>query len=67
VAARADRHFRIKRKGDKTVVEQLEDDERLEEVARMLSGAAVTEEARAAAKRLISEAQAVPKKSRKRA
>ncbi|GAA0546868.1 DNA repair protein RecN (Recombination protein N) [Rhizomicrobium palustre] len=67
VAARADRHFRIKRKGDKTVVEQLEDDERLEEVARMLSGAAVTEEARAAAKRLISEAQAVPKKPRKRA
>lgn len=67
VAARAERHFRIKRKGDKTVVEQLEDDERLEEVARMLSGAVVTEEARAAAKRLIAEAQAVPKKSRKRA
>lgn len=67
VAARADRHFLIKRKGDKTVVEQLEDEERLEEVARMLSGAAVTEEARAAAKRLITEAQAAPKKSRKRA
>ncbi len=65
VAARAERHFRISRKGDKTVVTQLEDDERLEEVARMLSGAAVTEEARAAAKRLIAEA--APKKSRKRA
>ena len=67
VAARAERHFRILRKGDKTVVVQLDDDERLEEVARMLSGAAVTEEARAAAKRLIAEAQAVPKKTRKRA
>ena len=67
VAARAERHFRILRKGDKTIVVQLDDEERLEEVARMLSGAAVTEEARAAARRLIAEAQAMPKKSRKRA
>jgi len=66
VAARAERHFRIRRKGDKTIVEQLEDEERLEEVARMLSGAAITEEARAAAKRLIAEAQLAPKKTRKR-
>lgn len=65
VAARAERHFRISRKGSKTVVEQLSDDERLEEVARMLSGAAVTEEARAAAKRLLAEGQALPKKTRK--
>jgi len=73
VAARADRHFRIIRKGDKTVVVQLDDEQRLEEVARMLSGAIVTEEARAAARvlikegRLIAEAQALPKKSRKKA
>jgi DNA repair protein RecN (Recombination protein N) len=67
VAARAERHFRILRKGDKTIVVQLDGEERLEEVARMLSGAVVTEEARAAARRLIAEAQAVPKKSRKRA
>ena len=67
VAARADRHFRIIRKGDKTVVVQLDDEERLEEVARMLSGAIVTEEARAAARRLIAEAQALPKKTRKKA
>ncbi len=67
VAARADRHFRIIRKGDKTVVLQLDDEARLEEVARMLSGAIVTEEARAAARRLIAEAQALPKKSRKKA
>jgi DNA repair protein RecN (Recombination protein N) len=67
VAARARRHFRITRKGDKLAVELLDDEARLEEVARMLSGAAVTEEARAAARRLIEEAQALPKKARKRA
>jgi DNA repair protein RecN (Recombination protein N) len=68
VAARAARHFRITRKGDKTRVELLDDDARVEEVARMLSGAVVTEEARAAARRLIAEAQTPPaKKARKRA
>jgi len=66
VAARADRHFRITRKGDRTRVDPLSDDERGEEIARMLSGATVTDEARAAAKRLMNEA--VPqKKARKRA
>ena len=67
VAARAGRHFRISRKGDKLAVELLDDEARLEEVARMLSGAAVTGEARAAARRLIDEAQTPPKKARKRA
>ena len=68
VAARAVRHFRITRKGDKTRVDLLDDEERVEEVARMLSGAVVTEEARAAARRLIAEAQTPPpKKARKRA
>ncbi len=67
VAARAERHFRITRAGDKTRVHLLGDDERLEELARMLSGAAVTEEARAAARRLLAEAQAQPAKKRKRA
>lgn len=56
VAARASRHFRITRLGDKTRVHLLNDDERLEELARMLSGANVTEEARAAARRLVAEA-----------
>jgi DNA repair protein RecN (Recombination protein N) len=66
VAARADRHFRITRKGDRTRVDLLSDDERAEEIARMLSGATITDEARAAAKRLMNEA--VPqKKARKRA
>ena len=67
VAARAERHFRITRKGDKMAVELLDDAARLEEVARMLSGAAVTEEARAAARRLLAEAQTPAKKTRKRA
>jgi DNA repair protein RecN (Recombination protein N) len=66
VAARAARHFRISRAKDKTKIELLNDDERLEEIARMLSGANVTDEARAAAKRLMAEA-ATPKKTRKRA
>ena len=66
VAARAARHFRISRVGDKTRITLLEDDARLEEIARMLSGANVTAEARAAAKRLVAEAT-TPKKTRKRA
>jgi DNA repair protein RecN (Recombination protein N) len=66
VAARAARHFRISRVGDKTQIVLLEDEARLEEIARMLSGASVTAEARAAAKRLVAEA-ARPKKTRKRA
>jgi DNA repair protein RecN (Recombination protein N) len=45
----------------------LTDDERLEEIARMLSGANVTIEARAAAKRLMAEAAGPVKKQRKRA
>jgi len=66
VAARAARHFRISRVGDKTRIALLEDEARLEEIARMLSGATVTEEARAAARRLVAEA-AAPKKPRRRA
>jgi DNA repair protein RecN (Recombination protein N) len=66
VAARAARHFRISRAKDKTKIELLTDEERLEEIARMLSGAIVTDEARAAARRLMAEAS-MPKKARKRA
>jgi DNA repair protein RecN (Recombination protein N) len=60
VAARAVRHFRITREKDSTRVHELGADERVEEIARMLSGAAVTEEARAAARRLVAEAQTAP-------
>jgi DNA repair protein RecN (Recombination protein N) len=65
VAARAARHFRIERVKDATSVRELSADERVEELARMLSGAKVTEEARGAARRLLAEAQAprsAPKK-----
>ncbi|MFN0264284.1 DNA repair protein RecN [Tepidamorphus sp. 3E244] len=61
VAARADSHFLIgKREADGgkrvvTNVSRLEDAARGEEVARMLAGATVTEEARAAAQRLMHE------------
>jgi DNA repair protein RecN (Recombination protein N) len=65
VAARAERHFRIMRKRDRTEVQLLSPDERAEEIARMLSGAAITEEARGAARRLLLEAQTPPKKMRK--
>lgn len=64
VAARGERHFRITRVKDKTKVAALDAAERQEEVARMLSGAEVTAEARAAAGRLIAEA--VRKPGRKR-
>jgi len=67
VAARAARHFRISRLKDKTRIELLDDEARLEEIARMLSGANVTSEARAAAKRLMAEAATPAKKARKRA
>jgi DNA repair protein RecN (Recombination protein N) len=67
VAARAERHFRITRVGDKTRVALLDDDARAEEVARMLSGAVVSDEARAAARRLIAEARRPAPKRRKRA
>ncbi|HVV27600.1 MAG TPA: DNA repair protein RecN [Rhizomicrobium sp.] len=66
VAARAARHFRISRAKDRTKIELLDEEERLEEIARMLSGANVTDEARAAARRLMAEAS-TPKKARRRA
>lgn len=58
VAARADAHWRIEKKQTKTAtltsVTMLAPDDRNEEIARMLSGAEVTDEARAAARRLLS-------------
>ena len=60
VAARADAHFRIEKaasgKSVVTRVAVLDADERREEIARMLAGATITEEARAAAGRLLAEA-----------
>ncbi|MEO6226169.1 MAG: DNA repair protein RecN [Sphingomicrobium sp.] len=60
VAARAAHHYRIEKshgaEGTRTSVRQLSQAERREEIARMLSGASVTEEARAQASRLLDAA-----------
>jgi DNA repair protein RecN (Recombination protein N) len=60
VAARAATHYRIEKShgdgGTRTTVRRLSDEERREEIARMLSGAAITEEARAQASRLLDAA-----------
>ncbi len=62
VAARADRHYLIRKdlaeKGKRvaTRVTEVAADKRREEIARMLAGAEITNEARAAAERLIKAA-----------
>jgi DNA repair protein RecN (Recombination protein N) len=60
VAARAAHHYRIEKAHDGTVtrtsVHRLTADERREEIARMLSGANVTDEARAQAAKLLEAA-----------
>jgi len=60
VAARAAHHYRIEKatgaEGTRTTVRKLSPDERREEIARMLSGSAITEEARAQAARLLEAA-----------
>ena len=60
VAARAAHHYRIEKAHDgditRTKVRKLTSDERREEIARMLSGSAITDEARAQAARLLEAA-----------
>jgi DNA repair protein RecN (Recombination protein N) len=60
VAARASHHYRIEKshgaEGTRTSVRKLSADERREEIARMLSGASITEEARAQAAKLLEAA-----------
>ncbi|MEK9646027.1 MAG: DNA repair protein RecN [Alphaproteobacteria bacterium] len=63
VAARGNMHFRVRkdvaarngRETTTTAISVLSNDERREEIARMLAGAKITEEARAAADSLIAE------------
>lgn len=66
VAARADHHWRVVKtdagngkRGVLARVEELSPEGRREEVARMLAGAEITEEARAAARRLIERSPVV--------
>ncbi len=58
VAARGRQHWRVEKQGSAksaaTTVEELADQERREEIARMLAGAKVTDEARAAADKLLA-------------
>jgi DNA repair protein RecN (Recombination protein N) len=60
VAARAAHHYRIEKAHDgnstTTTVRRLSAEERREEIARMLSGTSITEEARAQASRLLDAA-----------
>ena len=60
VAARASHHYRIEKNhgldGTRTMVRKLSNAERREEIARMLSGASITDEARAQASRLLDAA-----------
>ena len=57
VAAVGERHWRVSKEGDDasmvTRVEPLDNQSRREEIARMLAGAKITDEARAAAERLL--------------
>jgi DNA repair protein RecN (Recombination protein N) len=59
VAARAGTHFLISKSGGasqvSTSIAEMDRGSRQEEIARMLAGATITEEARAAAGRLLSE------------
>ncbi|HET9459390.1 MAG TPA: DNA repair protein RecN [Sphingomicrobium sp.] len=60
VAARASHHYRIEKSHEggstRTLVRRLTAEERREEIARMLSGSSVTDEARAQASRLLDAA-----------
>jgi len=68
VAARASTHWRVEKRQSKTEtttrVVVLDAEERVEEIARMLSGAVVTDEARAAARRLLGAPTSAKAKKR---
>ena len=62
VAARGDDHLKVEKQSEAemaaTLVSRLQDEDRREEVARMLSGQAITDEARGAADRLMQRESA---------
>ncbi|MGI9609122.1 MAG: DNA repair protein RecN [Acidimicrobiia bacterium] len=59
VAAFADRHFVVERRGATAVVEKVEGDKRLEELARMLAGMPESERGIAHAEELLRQAKTV--------
>lgn len=56
VAALGQNHMRVSKDGDHTNIQPLNDDDRIEELARMLAGADVNTKARTYAKELLSQA-----------
>ncbi|MEQ8177843.1 MAG: hypothetical protein RIA10_05855, partial [Amphiplicatus sp.] len=70
VAARASAHWRIeKTQSDETTLTEvaaLSSEERVEEIARMLSGARITDEARAAARQLLGSENVIAAAPRRR-
>jgi DNA repair protein RecN (Recombination protein N) len=71
VAAQADHQFRVTKRSDgkttRTTIERLSDVERVEEIARMLGGVDVTEQARAHAREMLQMAGSAAKPRRSRA
>jgi DNA repair protein RecN (Recombination protein N) len=65
IAVAADTHFRIEKRIDagrtRTTVTRLDETTRIEEIARMLGGAAVTDGIRASARELLGGRQATPR------
>jgi DNA repair protein RecN (Recombination protein N) len=68
IAARAATHFRIekhlRRERTITSVERLDDTGRVEEIARMIGGASITEPVRASARELLTVREAGPARGR---
>lgn len=63
VAGKADKHYLINKKlagkSNQTSIAKLSDEQRIEELARMLSGAEITDEARKQARKLTSNGEAI--------
>lgn len=71
IAAFADAHYRVTKvsRGERTVtrVERLDDEARVDELARMLGGARITDTAREHARQLLTEARGRPAPAARRA
>jgi DNA repair protein RecN (Recombination protein N) len=55
LASLATQHFLVKKEGDESVVLELKDEKRVEEIARIISGDKITKEAREFAKKCLKE------------
>ena len=57
LASVASQHFLVKKESGKSVVKELEGEQRVEEIARIISGQKITKEAREFAKKMLKEAE----------